>query len=225
MAILNPTLACADPLHLADELDALVRGGAKMLHIDIMDGHYVPNLCLSFDQAAAIRRYCPQLPLDLHLMVEEPFSWLERLAELRPDYVSFHLDSTRFALRLAGRLRALGIRSGAALNPSQPLEALTEVLAQLDFVLLMGVEPGFSGQQFFPSTLDRIRDLAALRRERGLAFRIMVDGGIDHTNGPACAAAGADILVGGAFVCFGQADGVEASSRRFLTALSGGKNI
>ena len=219
MAILNPTLAFADPLRLAEDVDALVRGGAEMLHIDIMDGHYVPNLCLSFDQAAAIRRYCPQLPMDLHLMVENPFAWLEQLAELAPDRVSFHLDSTPFALRFIDRLRALGIRPGAALNPSQPLGVLDEVLACVDFVLVMGVEPGFSGQRFLARTPERVGALAGLRRERGLAFSITVDGGVDHVNGPACAAAGADILVGGAFVCFGQPDGIEASSRRFLAAV------
>lgn len=219
MAILNPTLACADPLRLAEDVDALVRGGAEMLHIDIMDGHYVPNLCLSFDQAAAIRRYCPQLPMDLHLMVENPFAWLEQLAELAPDRVSFHLDSTPFALRFIDRLRALGIRPGAALNPSQPLGVLDEVLACVDFVLVMGVEPGFSGQRFLARTPERVGALAGLRRERGLAFSITVDGGVDHVNGLACAAAGADILVGGAFVCFGQPDGIEASSRRFLAAV------
>ena len=219
MAILNPTLACADPLRLAEDVDALVRGGAEMLHIDIMDGHYVPNLCLSFDQAAAIRRYCPQLPMDLHLMVENPFAWLEQLAELAPDRVSFHLDSTPFALRFIDRLRALGIRPGAALNPSQPLGVLDEVLACVDFVLVMGVEPGFSGQRFLARTPERVGALAGLRRERGLAFSITVDGGVDHVNGPACAAAGAVILVGGAFVCFGQPDGIEASSRRFLAAV------
>ena len=172
MAILNPTLACADPLRLAEDVDALVRGGAEMLHIDIMDGHYVPNLCLSFDQAAAIRRYCPQLPMDLHLMVENPFAWLEQLAELAPDRVSFHLDSTPFALRFIDRLRALGIRPGAALNPSQPLGVLDEVLACVDFVLVMGVEPGFSGQRFLARTPERVGALAGLRRERGLAFSI-----------------------------------------------------
>lgn len=219
MAILNPTMACADPLHLADNVDALVRGGAEMLHIDIMDGHYVPNLCLSFDQAAAIHRYCPRLPLDLHLMVDDPFAWLEQLEELAPGYTSFHLDSTPFALRLIDRLRNLHIRPGVALNPSQPLASLEEVLARVDFVLVMGVEPGFSGQRFLERTTERIRALAGLRQERGLTFSIMVDGGLDHTSGPACAQAGADILVGGAFVCFGQPDGIEQSCRRFLAAV------
>ena len=220
MAILNPTLACADPLHLARDLDALERGGAGLLHVDVMDGHYVPNLCLSFDQAAAIRRAKPGLPMDIHLMVTDPFAWLDKLAQVKPTHASFHLDATPFAVRLIGQIRALGIRPGVVLNPSQPAALLDEVLDQVDYVLLMGVEPGFSGQSFLPQTLRRLEQLDAERRRRQLGFQLMVDGGIDHENGPACARAGADILVGGAFVCFGQPDGVEASSRRFVRALA-----
>lgn len=220
MAILNPTLACADPLHLARDLDALERGGAGMLHVDVMDGHYVPNLCLNFDQAMAIRRAKPDLPMDLHLMVTDPFAWLDKLRAVNPTHVSFHLDATPFALRLISQLRAMGIHPGVVLNPSQPTELLDPVLDQVDYVLLMGVEPGFSGQSFLPQTLSRLAELDAKRRQRKLSFQIMVDGGIDHENGPACARAGADILVGGAFVCFDQPDGVEASSRRFVQALA-----
>ena len=220
MAILNPTLACADPLHLARDLDALERGGAGMLHVDVMDGHYVPNLCLNFDQAMAIRRAKPDLPMDLHLMVTDPFAWLDKLRAVNPTHVSFHLDATPFALRLISQLRAMGIHPGVVLNLSQPTELLAPVLDQVDYVLLMGVEPGFSGQSFLPQTLSRLAELDAKRRQRKLSFQIMVDGGIDHENGPACARAGADILVGGAFVCFGQPDGVEASSRRFVQALA-----
>ena len=220
MAILNPTLACADPLHLARDLDDLERGGAGMLHVDVMDGHYVPNLCLNFDQAMAIRRAKPDLPMDLHLMVTDPFAWLDKLRAVNPTHVSFHLDATPFALRLISQLRAMGIHPGVVLNPSQPTELLDPVLDQVDYVLLMGVEPGFSGQSFLPQTLSRLAELDAKRRQRKLSFQIMVDGGIDHENGPACARAGADILVGGAFVCFGQPDGVEASSRRFVQALA-----
>lgn len=219
MTILNPTLACADPLHLARDIDAVAAGGAGMLHVDVMDGHYVPNFCLSLDQAAAIRAYRPELPVDVHLMVTDPFAWLDALAKVRPAMAAFHLDATPFALRMIQKLRDLGIRPGVVLNPSQPVELLAEVLDQVDYVLLMGVEPGFSGQQFLPRTLERLRKLDALRKERGLKLSIMVDGGIDHENGPLCARAGADILVGGAFVCFGQPDGVEAASRRFVEAV------
>lgn len=219
MATLDPTLACADPLHLADDLDALVRGGAGMLHIDVMDGHYVPNLCLSFDQAAAIHRHCPQLPMDVHLMTASPFAWLDKLAEAGASWAAFHPDSTSFGVRLITRLRELGIRPGVALSPAQPTVVLEELLPLVDYVLLMGVEPGFSGQSFLPRTLERIRQLDKLRGDTGLEFSILVDGGIDHVNGPVCAAAGADILVGGAFVCFGQPDGIEGACRRFLAEL------
>lgn len=220
MTILNPTLACADPLHLARDIDAAAAGGAGMLHVDVMDGHYVPNFCLSLDQAAAIRAYRPDLPVDVHLMVTDPFAWLEPLAKIRPAMAAFHLDATPFARRMIARLRELDIRPGVVLNPSQPVELLDELLDKVDYVLLMGVEPGFSGQKFFPETYRRLEQLAARRRERNLQFSIMVDGGIDFENGPRCAALGADILVGGAFVCFGQPDGITASARRFVESLA-----
>lgn len=215
--ILNPTLACADPLALGRDIDALLSGGAGMLHVDLMDGHYVPNLCMNLDQLRAIRKHAG-VPVDVHLMVTDPFAYVDRLAAAGADWVSFHLDATSFALRLIACLREKGIRPGVVLNPSQPVSALEEVVGEVDYVILMAVEPGFSGQAFLPRTYDRLRALDALRRERGLAFSIMVDGGIDHENGPACAKLGADILVGGAFVCFGQPDGVTDSCRRFLRA-------
>ena len=152
-------------------------------------------------------------------MVDAPFAWLERLRVLAPEYAAFQADSTSFGVRFVQELRMAGIRPGVVLNPSQPLEVLDELLPLVDYVLLMGVEPGFSGQQFLPRTLERLRKLDALRKERGLKLSIMVDGGIAHENGPLCAQAGADILVGGAFVCCGQPDGVEAASRRFVEAV------
>ncbi len=219
MTILNPTLACADPLHLAREIDDVVAGGARMLHVDVMDGHYVPNLCLSFDQAAAIKRYRPDIPMDIHLMADRPFDWLGELERVHPEMASFHLDATPFALRMVKKIQALGIQAGVVLNPSQPVSLLDEVIDQVDYVLLMGVEPGFSGQRFFEQTYRRLAELDRLRKQRQLSFRILVDGGIDFENGPRCAALGADILVGGAFVCFGQPDGIEASARRFVQRL------
>ena len=216
--ILTPTLACADPLHLADDLDQLMAGGAGMWHIDVMDGHYVPNLCLNFDQAAAVKRYAPHIPLDVHLMVDRPFEWLPQLERLKPAYAAFHVDATPFAIRLISQIRAMGIKPGVVLNPSQPVSCLEEVLPQVDYVLVMAVEPGFSGQPFMPSAYDKVAALNKWRREQGLSFRIMVDGGVDHVNGPKLAALGADMLVGGAFVCFGQPQGIEASAREFIVA-------
>lgn len=216
--ILTPTLACADPMHLADDLDQLIAGGAGMWHIDVMDGHYVPNLCLNFDQAAAVKRYAPEIPLDVHLMVDRPFDWLPRLEALKPAYAAFHTDATPFALRLISQIRGMGIKPGVVLNPSQPVSCLEEVLPQVDYVLVMAVEPGFSGQPFMPSAYEKVAALNAIRMEKQMDFSIMVDGGVDHLNGPKLAALGADMLVGGAFVCFGQPRGITASARAFIDA-------
>lgn len=221
MAILNPTIACADILHLSSDIEELIAGGAKMLHIDIMDGHYVPNICLSFGQAQAIRRSFPDIPMDVHLMVTDPFRWLNNLEALKPRMAAFHIDATPFPMRMIKSLKGLGIRAGAALNPAQPVSMLEEIAGELDYVLLMSVDPGFSGQPFYRQTYRRLEELCALRKRTQPELQIMVDGGIDFENGPACARAGADILIGGAFVCFGQAEGIRKASARFVTALEG----
>lgn len=220
MAILAPTLACADPLHLADEMQAMERGGAQMWHVDIMDGHYVPNLCFSFDQAVAIR-HCSRLPLDVHLMVDRPADWLAQLAVLAPEYAAFHMDATPFAVRMIGQLKAIGIHPGVVLNPSQPVYLLDEVLPLIDYVLLMGVEPGFSGQRFQPKSIQRLKALMQHKDAAGLDFRIFMDGGIDLENGRECAELGADVLVGGAFVWKqGNVGQIEADCRKFVQAIS-----
>lgn len=221
MAILNPTIACADILHLSRDIEELIAGGAGMLHIDIMDGHYVPNICLSFAQAQAIRRAFPEIPMDVHLMVTDPFRWLENLEVLRPRMAAFHVDATPFPLRMLRRLKELDISAGVALNPAQPVSVLEEIAGELDYVLLMSVDPGFSGQAFYQQTYRRLEELQELRRRMRPELRIMVDGGIDFENGPVCARAGADILVGGAFVCFGQPEGIRQSAARFVRSLQG----
>ena len=216
MAILSPTLACADPLHLARDIDAVLAGGAGMLHIDVMDGHYVPNTCLSVDQARAIKAAYPGVPMDVHLMVTNPEAYVEKLAAFRPEYVTFHNDAAPECAALLRAFKARGMGAGLALGPDQPVEVLRAVAPLLDFVLLMGVRPGFSGQTFLPATPGRLDALVRLRADTGARFLISVDGGIDFENGPDCARRGADVLVGGAFVCFGQPDGVAASAARFV---------
>lgn len=213
------TLACADPLCLAKEIDEARQGGAAGVHIDIMDGHYVPNLCMNFDQAAAIREAYPNLAMDIHMMVEDPFLWMEKLKRLQPERAAVHLDSTPFMHRFLYQIKEAGIRPGAAWNPSQPLELLYPLARRMDYVLVMAVEPGFSGQHMLPDAYERIAALNEWRRRENLDFQIMVDGGVDLENSRACLEAGADILVGGALACFGQEGGVRASCKRFGEAI------
>ncbi len=219
MAGFTVTLACADPLCLGDDIEAARRGGAAGVHIDVMDGRYVPNLCMSFAQAGAIKESYPSLEMDSHMMVADPFCWVEELVRLQPQRVAVHLDSTPFTYRFLERMKAAGISPGVAWNPSQPLELLFPLARRIEYVLLMAVEPGFSGQSMLQETYQRIAALDAWRRREGLGFRIMVDGGVDLENGSLCVKAGADILVGGAFVCFGQEGGVEAACRRLAKTL------
>ena len=218
MAEFLVTLACADPLHLARDIEASRQGGAAGVHIDIMDGQYVPNFCMNFDQAAAIRNAYPDLAMDLHLMVARPEQWLPALERLRPQSVAFHTDATSFSYRLLGQIHRLGAESGIALNPSQPVDIILPLISQLDYVLLMAVEPGFSGQSMLPETVDRIRELVRLRREKQKKWKILLDGGVDFANAPLCAAAGADVLVGGALCCFAQPD-VQQACRRLDSVL------
>ena len=219
MAGFTVTLACADPLCLGDDIEAARRGGAAGVHIDVMDGRYVPNLCMSFAQAGAIKESYPSLEMDIHMMVADPFCWVEELVRLQPQRGAGHLDSTPFTYRFLERMKAAGISPGVAWNPSQPLELLFPLARRIEYVLLMAVEPGFSGQSMLQETYQRIAALDAWRRREGLGFRIMVDGGVDLENGSLCVKAGADILVGGAFVCFGQEGGVEAACRRLAKTL------
>ena len=217
----TPSLACADQLALGEDIVQLLQCGLNTLHFDIMDGHYVPNLCLSLDTAAAIRARWPQAVLDVHLMTSEPERYISRLKAAGADYVTFHRSATPFCHRAAAAIHEAGMKAGIALNPSEAPEELLPVLPYLDLVLVMSIEPGFSGQAFIPHSLDTVARLDRIRRERGLNFMISVDGGIDAAIGRALKEAGADWLVLGYPAIFRQPDGIEHSFRRFYRAVEG----
>lgn len=207
MPIVSPTLACADLLNLGSQLNMLAEAGASMVHLDIMDGHYVPNFCFDFNTVGVIaQKY--SFTLDVHLMAEHPEQYLEQLQAAGADIVTFHLDATPFAIRLAREIKARGMKAGIALNPSQPVSLLNYVLEEADLILVMGVEPGFSGQTFIPSALKKIEELAKIRSDKGLSYLIEVDGGIDDVNTPECIKRECDILVSGAFGVFRGRKGV-----------------
>lgn len=217
----TPSLACADQLALSGDIAQLLQCGLNTLHFDIMDGHYVPNLCLSLDTAAAIRARWPQAVLDVHLMTTEPERYIPRLQAAGADYVTFHRSATPFCHRAAAAIHEAGMKAGVALNPSEAPEDLLPVLPYVDLVLVMSIEPGFSGQAFIPHSLDTVARLDQMRRERGLDFTISVDGGIDAAVGRALKEAGADWLVLGYPAIFRQPDGIEPAFQRFRRAVEG----
>ncbi len=212
--IVNPTLACGKPLNLKKDLDILENTGIKILHIDIMDGHYVPNLCFDTGMVGLIRKNYSFL-LDVHLMVTNPADYILPLAAAGADYVSFHLDATHFPVRTLNQIRENGMKGGVVLNPAQSPELLRETLPYLDFVLVMGVEPGFSGQRFLEGTVEKVSRLRDMREQLGLSYLIEADGGVDRENTVTLLENGADILVSGAFGVFEGRNGLEQDCKEY----------
>lgn len=204
MIRIAPSLLSADLFRLEDQLAACAVGGADLLHLDIMDGHFVPNLSYGPDFVRAVKGRSP-LPLDVHLMLSEPGPFLEPFARAGADWISVHLEATAHPDRLLQQIRALGCQAGLALNPGTDPSALRWLTPNLDFVLLMSVNPGQGGQSFHPPVLEKIRRCRALLDELGCGAPLQVDGGVDELQGAACVAAGASILVAGSAL-FRQAD-------------------
>ena len=213
--ILAPSILSADFGRLAEEVAGAERGGAALIHVDVMDGHFVPNLTVGPAVVKALRK-ATRLPLDVHLMVEEADRYVEAFAEAGAAWVSVHVEAQPHLQRTVAHLGRLGVRRGVALNPATPLSSLEEILPELDHVLVMSVNPGFGGQAFLPASLDKVRRLREILEARGLSARIEVDGGVDATNARALVEAGAEVLVAGSAV-FGQGD-PEAAAHRLIEA-------
>jgi len=210
-----PSILSADFARLAEQVRAAEDGGASLLHVDVMDGHFVPNLTLGPPVVASLRK-ATSLPLDVHLMIENPDAFIPAFAEAGADWISVHQEACRHLHRTLELIRTSGARVGVVINPATPAETLSEVLALVDFVLVMSVNPGFGGQKFIPAVLDKVRKLAAERAARGLSYRIEMDGGIAPDTIAEAVRAGAEVLVAGNAI-FGKGDPAE-NTRRLLKA-------
>ncbi len=194
MVRIAPSIIAADFWCLGEEVGRAEAGGADLLHVDVMDGHFVPNLTIGPLVVEAIHRHT-RLPLDVHLMVTEPDRFLEAFRKAGAGGLIVHVEACRHLHRTVSRIRELGLRAGVALNPATPLGALEEILPEVDLVLVMSVNPGFSGQAFIPASLEKVRRLRALVAARGLRVDIAVDGGVHPGNARALVEAGATVLV------------------------------
>lgn len=206
--IISPSLLSADFLHLGQAIELINESAADWLHIDIMDGVFVPNLSFGFPILEAIAPICKK-PLDVHLMVVEPLKFLPQLRDLGVDIMNVHYETSSHLHRSLTAIRSAGMKSGVTLNPHTPVELLCDVLEECDLVLLMSVNPGLGGQKFIPQALDKVHRLRRMIDERGLSTIIEVDGGVNQETGRMLVEAGADALVAGSYV-FGHTSPKEA---------------
>ena len=203
-----PSILSADFTKLGEEISAIEAGGASVLHFDVMDGQFVPNITVGLPVLKSVRK-ATNLTIDAHLMIEEPSRYAVKFVEAGADMVSVHVEADVHLQRTLTAIREAGGKAGAAINPATPLAALEEALPYADFILLMSVNPGFGGQKFIPTSLDKLRRLRRMIDERGLSTRIEIDGGIDAGNISKIVEAGAEIIVAGSAV-FGGGKPTEA---------------
>jgi len=201
---LAPSILSADFARLAEEVRAASEGGGSVIHVDIMDGHFVPNLTVGPPLVRSLRK-ATKLPLDCHLMIENPDQFIPDFAEAGADWISVHQEACRHLNRTLHLIKSHDCLAGVVINPATPVDTLVEVLDIIDYVLVMSVNPGFGGQKFIPSTLHKLQRLAEIRSQQGLNFRIEVDGGISLDTVADVVRAGAEILVAGNAV-FGGGD-------------------
>lgn len=199
------SILAADFARLGQDVGAAEAAGVDVFHIDVMDGHFVPNISLGVPVLASLHKALPDAYYDVHLMISQPVRYAEAFVQAGASCITFHVEAVEDAAEAIKAIHALGVGAGVSIKPATPVEDILPILDQVEMVLVMSVEPGFGGQKFMPAAVDKIAALDAYRREHGLGFRISVDGGVNSQTGALCTAAGADILVAGSQV-FAAAD-------------------
>jgi ribulose-phosphate 3-epimerase len=208
---LAPSILSADFAHLADHVHAVAEGGATLLHVDVMDGHFVPNLTIGPPVVASLRKVT-RLPLDVHLMIENPDLFIPAFVDAGADWISVHQEACIHLHRTLELIRSHNVNPGVVINPATPVEMLENILDMVDHVLVMSVNPGFGGQKFIPMVLHKVRRLVEIRAQRRTNFRIEIDGGIGNDTVAEAVRAGVEILVAGNAV-FGQGNPRENTQR------------
>jgi ribulose-phosphate 3-epimerase len=206
--LVSPSLLAADFANLAKEIEMINRSDADMLHLDVMDGVFVPNISFGFSVIEAVAKISKK-PLDVHLMIVEPQKWIGQLSKLGVDYMNVHQEACVHLDRTIYAIKEAGMKAAVTLNPSTPVSMLEDVIANLDMVLLMSVNPGFGGQKFIENTLEKVKRLRAMIDASGSKALIEIDGGVNASTGKQLAEAGADVLVAGSYV-FGATDPIAA---------------
>ncbi|MBB4823977.1 ribulose-phosphate 3-epimerase [Sporosarcina luteola] len=211
MVKIAPSILSADFSKLGEEVREVEKAGAELIHIDVMDGHFVPNITMGPIVVDALRPVTT-LPLDVHLMIENPDNYIEQFAKVGADYITVHVEACRHLHRTLQLIKSFGVKPGVVLNPHTPIETIQHVLEDVDMVLFMTVNPGFGGQKFIHNVLPKVEQLATIIRERNLSIEIEIDGGINEETIVPCVQAGASIFVAGSAI-YNAADRAEALQR------------
>ena len=210
MVKIAPSILSADFSRLGEEISDVEKGGAELIHVDVMDGHFVPNITIGPLVVESIRPIT-KLPLDVHLMIENPDQYIESFAKAGADYITVHVEACRHLHRTIQLIKSFGVKAGVVLNPATPVQLIEPIIEELDIVLLMSVNPGFGGQKFIPSVLNKIKQVRDLAKQKGVQLEIEVDGGVNEQTARLCVEAGATILVAGSAV-YNQEDRGKAIS-------------
>lgn len=208
-----PSILSADFANLGQDVKMVEELGADYIHVDVMDGHFVPNITFGPNVVAAIRPIT-KLPLDCHLMIEQPELYVADFANAGADIINVHVEATPHIHRVLQLIKSLGVKAGVTINPGTPVAAIAHVLSMADLVLVMTVNPGFGGQKFIPEMMEKVAELATLRAEKGYTYEIEVDGGVTAETIGACKEAGADVFVAGSYIYDAEEPGARIQALR-----------